>query len=139
MNEQDRSQDLNNMHVGGIVEHLGIKFVESTPERVVATMPVGAHNHQPTGILHGGVSVTLAETLASLGAAISVDRSKYYVVGLEINANHIRAKRDGTVTGEAIPLHKGRTTQIWEIKIRDEENKLICVSRCTMAVVPING
>jgi uncharacterized protein (TIGR00369 family) len=135
VNEQNSAQQLNQMHTSGIVEHLGIKFESATKDRVVATMPVGKHNHQPSGILHGGVSVTLAETLASLGAFLNVDSNTHYVVGLEINANHIRAKREGMVIGEAIPLHKGRTTQIWEIKIRDEEDKLVCVSRCTMAVV----
>jgi 1,4-dihydroxy-2-naphthoyl-CoA hydrolase len=135
VSRENRAQELNNLHIGGVIDYLGIRFEIATKERVTASMSVGKHNHQPSGILHGGVSVTLAETLASTGAFLNVDPATHYVVGLEINANHIRAKREGKVFGEAIPLHIGRTTQIWEIKIRDEEEKLVCVSRCTMAVI----
>ncbi|MCB0346696.1 MAG: hotdog fold thioesterase [Bdellovibrionales bacterium] len=116
---------------------LGIKFIYMSKDKTVATMPVDKRTHQPFGLLHGGASVALAETLASTGAWLNVDESKYAVVGLEINANHIRAVRKGMVTGTGIPLHKGRSTQVWEIKITDEENKLVCISRCTLAVVPL--
>ena len=115
---------------------LGIVLTELTPERVVATMPVDDRTRQPFGILHGGASVALAETVASLGGTMNVDLERFAVVGVEINANHIRAKRDGTVTGTATPIHLGRSTQVWEIRIVDEEDRPICVSRCTLAVVP---
>jgi 1,4-dihydroxy-2-naphthoyl-CoA hydrolase len=91
---------------------------------------------QPNGILHGGASAVLAETLASWGATYCVDRTRYRCVGLEINANHLRAKRDGTVRATALPIHLGRSTQVWEVRIVDEEDKVVCVSRCTLAVVP---
>jgi len=120
-------------HLG---DTLGIELRELTPERVVATMPVDERTRQPFGILHGGASVALAETIASLGATMNVDLDQYNVVGLEINANHIRAKRDGVVTGTGMPLHVGRSTQVWEVRIVDERDKPICVSRCTLAVVP---
>jgi len=115
---------------------IGIEFTELTPDRVVATMPVDDRTRQPFGILHGGASLVLAETLASVGGSLNVDLREQNVVGLEINANHIRAKRSGTVTGTGTPLHRGRSTQIWEVRIVDEENRPICVSRCTLAVVP---
>lgn len=115
---------------------LGIVLTELTPERVVATMPVDDRTRQPFGILHGGASVALAETVASLGGTMNVDLERFAVVGVEINANHIRAKREGFVTGTATPIHLGRSTQVWEIRIVDEENRPVCVSRCTLAVVP---
>jgi len=117
-----------------LMETLGIDIKETTPERVVATMPVGPHVHQPYGLLHGGASVTLAETVASVGAAMSVEQGQR-VVGVEINANHLRGKRDGVVTAVATPLHKGRSTQVWQVEITDEAGRRICVSRCTLAVV----
>lgn len=115
---------------------LGIELLELSAERVVATMPVDERTRQPFGILHGGASVALAETVASLGGTMNVDLDKFHVVGVEINANHIRAKKDGVVTGTATPLHVGRSTQVWEIRIVDEEQRPICISRCTLAVVP---
>ena len=121
-----------------IVGALGIEMVEVTNDRVVATMPVNASTHQPFGLLHGGASVVLAETIASIGTWMQIDQEKEIAVGLEINANHIRGKRDGIVTGIGTPLHKGRTTMVWDIKIVDEEEKLICVSRCTVAIVKNN-
>jgi 1,4-dihydroxy-2-naphthoyl-CoA hydrolase len=115
---------------------LGIELRELTPERVVATMPVDDRTRQPFGLLHGGASVALAETIASLGGAMNVDIDRFAVVGVEINANHIRAKREGVVTGTGTPIHVGRSTQVWEVRIVDEEQRMICVSRCTLAVVP---
>lgn len=114
---------------------LGIEITDITPDRVVGTMPVHNATHQPFGMLHGGASVALAETLASMGTWNLIDQETEAAFGLEINANHVRSKQDGIVTGVATPLHKGRTTMIWEVKITDEEDKLICVSRCTVAVV----
>jgi uncharacterized protein (TIGR00369 family) len=118
----------------GLIGALGIAFVEMTPERVVATMPVTPRHHQPFGYLHGGASVTLAETVASLGAFLNCPPGMV-AFGLEINANHLRPKRDGLLTATALPLHRGRTSHVWEIKIRDEEDRLICVARCTVAIV----
>ncbi|MDQ0246237.1 uncharacterized protein (TIGR00369 family) [Bacillus fengqiuensis] len=114
---------------------LGIEIGEMSADRVTATMPVHAETHQPFGLLHGGASVVLAETVASMGTWNLIDQENEAAVGLEINANHIRGKRDGIVTAVGTPLHKGRTTMVWDIKIVDEEKKLICVSRCTVAII----
>ena len=119
-----------------LVSTLGIEFVEQTKTRVVARMPVSSKVKQPFGILHGGASVALAETVASYAGLLNVNQGEENVVGLEINANHLRAKRDGVVTAVATPLHIGRKTQVWEIRITDEQDKLVCISRCTLAVVP---
>ena len=114
---------------------LGMQFEELTPERVVITMPVTPSVHQPHGVLHGGASVALAETAASTGAMRNCPPGMV-ALGQEINANHLRAKRDGTLRAVAVPLHVGRTSQVWTVEIRGEDGKLICVSRCTLAVVP---
>ncbi|MBS4208547.1 PaaI family thioesterase [Bacillus sp. FJAT-50079] len=119
-----------------LMESLGIKMVEIGHGRVIATMPVDERTRQPYGYLHGGASVALAETVASVGAAALIDLEKEVCFGLEINANHIRAKKDGVVTAVAEVLHQGRSTMVWEVKITDEEDQLICVSRCTIAIVP---
>jgi uncharacterized protein (TIGR00369 family) len=118
-----------------LVGALGIKNAEVTPDRVVCTMPVGPKTIQPMGLLHGGASVALAETAASIATALNINPETHFPAGIEINANHVRGKRDGVVTATATPLHKGRTTMVWDIKITDEADKLICVSRCTVAVV----
>lgn len=118
-----------------LVEHLGIEFIEVGDDFIKARMPVDHRTVQPMGLLHGGASVALAETLGSSGAYLCVDPAKYVVVGLEINANHVRAVRDGWVTGTARPLHRGKTTQLWEIRITDAADKLVCISRLTMAVL----
>ncbi|CAN5532571.1 hotdog fold thioesterase [soil metagenome] len=119
----------------GLPGTLGIEILELTDDRVVATMPVDARTHQPFGILHGGASVALAETVASLGATGRIDRTAFMAVGQEINANHLRPKSDGVVTATATPVHVGRSSQVWSIEIRDEAGKLVCISRCTLAVV----
>lgn len=98
-------------------------------------MPVAPKTHQPAGILHGGASVLLAESAASIASMINIDNQKYAAVGLEINANHLRSKSDGIVTAVATPLHKGRKTMVWDIRITDEQDKLICISRCTVAII----
>lgn len=118
---------------------LGIEVTEATPERVTATMPVGPAVHQPYGYLHGGASVALAETVASIGGTLNVDQARQRVVGLEINANHLRPLRSGTVTAVATPLHRGRTTQVWEVRITDQEGRAVCASRCTVAVLDDPG
>lgn len=115
---------------------LGIEMLEASKERVVARMPVGPRTHQPFGLLHGGASVALAETVASTGAWMNIDQAKQHVVGIEINANHLRGKRDGIVTATATPVHVGRSTQVWEVRIVDEAGKMVCISRCTLAAVP---
>jgi 1,4-dihydroxy-2-naphthoyl-CoA hydrolase len=117
---------------------LGIEITDLQKGKVVATMPVDERTRQPFGLLHGGASVALAETVASVGAFELVDKEKEVVVGLEINANHIRAKKDGLVTAVGTVLHQGKTTMVWDIKIMDEEEKLICISRCTIAVIKRN-
>jgi uncharacterized protein (TIGR00369 family) len=118
-----------------MAEWMGLELVEVTPQRVVATMPVRPAVHQPFGLLHGGASVALAETVASIGGWMNVDQATQGAVGLEINANHVRAMREGTVTAVAEPLHVGGRIQVWDVRISDEQNRLVCVSRCTLAVV----
>jgi 1,4-dihydroxy-2-naphthoyl-CoA hydrolase len=118
-----------------LMETLGIQVLSVSNEGVVATMPVDHRTHQPFGLLHGGASVALAETVASLGAYHLIDQETENCVGLEINANHIRGKKSGVVTAYAKPAHRGKTTMVWEIKIVDEEDELICLSRCTMAIL----
>ena len=118
-----------------MLEFLGIELTEIGEDFLRARMPVNERTRQPGGVLHGGASVALAETLASWAATMCVDPAKHYCVGLEINANHVRAAAQGHVTGTARPLHVGRATQVWEIRIENAEGKLVCVSRCTMVVL----
>jgi len=123
--------------VDTMIEHLGIEFTELTDDSLVGKMPVDHRTHQPAHVLHGGASVVLAETLASWAATFVVDPAKFHCVGMEINANHLRPVASGWVRGEAKPIALGRTTQVWEIRVTNEESKLVCISRCTMAVLPI--
>ncbi len=119
-----------------ITQHLGIEFIEAGEGYLVARMPVDHRTHQPFGILHGGASVVLAESLGSVASFIMLDNpDKQRAVGLEINANHIRSVRTGWVYGRCTPIHIGRTTHVWDIRITDENEKLVCVSRLTVAVV----
>jgi uncharacterized protein (TIGR00369 family) len=120
---------------GSVWDILDIKLVEASKERVVATMPIGPNHRQPLGYLHGGISITLAESLASLGSVLNIDAERQMAFGLEINASHLRAKREGLLTGTATPIRLGRTTHVWDARITDEEGKLICVTRCTIAIV----
>ena len=120
-----------------LIDTLGIQFQKNENGIVMATMPVDERTKQPFGLLHGGASVALAETVASFGGYELVDKETEAVVGIEINANHIKAKRDGIVTAYGEILHRGRTTMVWEVKIKDEKDQLICVSRCTLAVIKI--
>lgn len=119
-----------------LLSTLGIEVLEAGKDRVVARMAVGPKVHQPFGLLHGGASLALAETVVSIGAWHNVDQEKEFAVGLEINANHIRAVRSGTVTATATPIHVGRRTQVWEARIVDEAGKVVCVSRCTLGTLP---
>ncbi len=128
-------QDLNALSAGTVIERLGIVFTAVGEDWLQATMPVDARTRQPYGILHGGASVVLAETLGSSAGNLCVDSSERICVGLEINANHVRAKRDGQVTGTARALHVGRSTQLWDIRIEDEQGRLVCTSRLTLSVV----
>ena len=120
---------------GLLVEHLGIEFVAIGDDWLEARMPVVQHNKQPAGLLHGGASLALAETLASVGCYHTLDHATQSCVGVEINANHLRGARDGFVHAHATPLHRGRSTQVWEIRIRDDAGRPTCISRCTMAVL----
>jgi 1,4-dihydroxy-2-naphthoyl-CoA hydrolase len=119
-------------------EHIGIEWAELGEDFITARMPVDNRTRQPYGLLHGGASVALAETLGSVAAAMVIDNNKYYCVGLEINANHVRSARDGFVTGVAKPIHIGASTHVWDIRIYDEKQKLVCVSRITVAILKLN-
>ena len=129
---------LNQWSEGTLMQPLGIRFTEIGPDYVRGTMPVDARTHQPYGLLHGGASVALAETLGSTAAGLCVEKDQG-VVGIEINANHLRGVREGIVTGTARPLHVGRSTQVWEIRIEDEAGQPVCVSRLTLAVIRRRG
>jgi len=126
---------LNESSKNSMVEHLGIIYTDIGKEYITAKMPVDHRTHQPLGLLHGGASVVLAETLGSVAATFSVDHEKYTCVGMEINANHVKSVTDGWVTGTASPLHMGKSTQIWQITINNESGELVCVSRLTLAVI----
>ena len=119
-----------------VLKTLGIEIDEAEPGRVRLSMQVDERHHQYTGLLHGGVSVVLAETAASIGAALNTDLNRYTPVGVEINANHLRSVTGGKVTAEAKPVYKGRQMTVWAIEIRDERSRLVCVSRCTLALKP---
>lgn len=118
-----------------LARHIGIEFTELGPDYLKARMPVDERTRQPYGVLHGGASVALAETLASIGAALCVDPEQFRVFGQEINANHIRSATEGYVSGIAKPLHIGRRSHVWEVRILDGRDRLMCVSRMTAAVV----
>ncbi|MGO1298337.1 MAG: hotdog fold thioesterase [Vibrio sp.] len=124
---------LNATSANTLIEHLNIVYTEIGDDRLSATMPVCSFTHQPMGLLHGGASVVLAETLGSVAGFFSVDENSY-CVGIDINANHMRGMRSGTVTGTAVALHRGEMTQVWQIDVRDEQARLVCASRLTLAV-----
>ncbi len=126
---------INEFNRNTLVEHLGMRVTEVGDDFVRGTMPVDARTHQPFGLLHGGASVALAESLGSMAANLTLDTRSEMAVGLDINANHIRAVSSGLVTGTARVVHRGRTTQVWEIRIEDEAQRLVCISRLTMAVI----
>jgi 1,4-dihydroxy-2-naphthoyl-CoA hydrolase len=130
-------EQLNALHESTLVRTLDIVFTELGEDFVRGTMPVDERTHQPYGLLHGGASVALAETLGSTGANLCVDQDLHLCVGQEINANHLRSMRRGLVTGTARPVHLGGRSQVWGIEIRDEAGALICVSRLTMAVLDL--
>lgn len=127
--------DFHNMGKNTMGDFLGIQFTEIGSDYLKATMPVDHRTKQPFGLLHGGASVVLAETLGSVGAALVIDLNEYVCVGQEINANHLRSVSEGLVTGITKPIHLGSSTHVWEIKIYDQSEKLICISRITVAVL----
>lgn len=129
--------EMNRIMENTACSHLGIEIVEVGDDYVKGTMPADHRTFQPIGLVHGGANVLFAETLGSMAANLCLDNSKEYAVGQEINANHLRGVRSGTLTGTASIVHKGRTSQVWEIRIVNEANKLSCISRLTMAVIPV--
>ncbi|PNS08821.1 hotdog fold thioesterase [Solilutibacter silvestris] len=131
---QTTLEQLNALSRNTLMEPLGIVFTELGTDFLRATMPVGTRTHQPYGLLHGGASAALAETLGSTAAGLCVGEDEG-VVGIEINANHLRGVREGVVTGTARPLHVGRSTQVWEMRIEDAAGELVCISRLTLAVI----
>ena len=128
-------EELNALGNGTLDEHLGITYTEIGPDFLKASMPVDQRTRQPYGLLHGGASVVLAESLGSLGSAMVVDPVQFMCVGLEINANHLKGVRAGFVTGTCTPIRLGRTTHVWDIRIHNENNQLVCISRLTVAVI----
>lgn len=126
---------LNFVREKNMVDHLGIEFTGIGEDYLEATMPVDHRTKQPMGLLHGGANVVLAETLGSVASSLTLDSKHYTCVGLEINANHLKSVREGQVKGIAKPVHLGKSTQVWEIKIFDESEKLCCISRITMAIL----
>lgn len=128
-------QKLQAMSAGTMGEHIGIVFTEIGDDYLKATMPVDERTRQPYGLLHGGASVALAETLGSVASSLVIDTGVFICVGIEINANHIRSARQGLVTGIATPIHLGSSTHVWDIKIHDERERLVCISRLTVAIL----
>ena len=127
--------ELNASSTGTLVKHLGIEFTEIGDDFIRGTMPVDERTRQPYGLLHGGASVALAETLGSTGATMCVDTNEFLCLGQEINANHVRGSRSGYVTGTARPVHVGGRTQVWIIEIVNEVGNLVCTSRLTIAII----
>lgn len=127
-------QVLNNLSKGTMAEWLKISFIEIGGDFLKASMPVDTQVHQPMGLLHGGASAALAETIGSVASWLCIDPATSYAVGMEINCNHIRGKKSGEVIATAIPLHIGSTSHVWDIRLKDERDKLICVSRLTVAI-----
>ncbi|HKL61766.1 MAG TPA: hotdog fold thioesterase [Woeseiaceae bacterium] len=132
-------EEVQKLQKGTINEHIGVQVSEIGDDYLCGTMPVDERTRQPYGVLHGGATVVLAETLGSISAALSVDPARYRCMGLEVNANHLRAVREGIVTGTARPFHQGRTTQVWGIEVTDEEGRRTAVCRITMAVLDLQA
>ncbi len=128
---------LNGLRKNTINEALDVRFEAFDDQSITASMVVDSRTHQPYGLLHGGASVVLAETLGSTASYLCIDSSKFYCVGLEVNANHLRGVRSGRVTAVARPVHLGRTTHVWDIRLSGDDGKPSCISRLTMAIVPL--
>jgi 1,4-dihydroxy-2-naphthoyl-CoA hydrolase len=135
-NQNLQLQDLHQIRQNNMAEHIGMEFTALGPDSISARIPVDHRTNQPYGILHGGASCVLAETLGSVGSVLVIDTDKFICVGLEINANHIRSASSGFVTGTATPIHLGKSTHVWDIRILNEEQKLVCISRLTVAILP---
>ena len=135
-NKEVTVDDVKDLGKGTMGEYIGIEWVQIGDNFVKAKMPVDHRTQQPYGLLHGGASCVLSETVGSIASALVIDHSKFVCVGLEINANHVRSARQGYVTGVATALHLGGSTHVWDVKIYDEQQKLVCVSRLTVAVIP---
>ena len=135
MTPEQTTEAMNAMGQNTLIEHLGIEITAVADNRIEARMPVDHRTHQPYGLLHGGASVALAETLGSVASLCTITNPNKYCVGVEINANHIRSVRSGYVYGVATPVHLGNRTQVWEIRITNEQQELVCISRITMAIV----
>lgn len=127
--------DLTDMSRGCLIETLGIEITAIMPDGLYGRMPVDARTTQPAGVLHGGASVAFAETLTSFAGFLAVDRERFHVVGMEINANHLRPVAGGWVTGIARPIHLGGRVHVWEVRIVDDQERIVCISRCTLAVI----
>ncbi|MFN3403627.1 MAG: hotdog fold thioesterase [Cytophagaceae bacterium] len=136
INPQITPDHLNKLSKNTLVSHLGIECTEVGKDYLSGKMPVDDRTRQPMGLLHGGASVVLAETLGSIGSSCCIDLNTHFCVGLEINANHVKAVKEGFVYGKASLIHFGRKTHIWDIKIVNEMNELVCISRLTMAILP---
>jgi len=134
-NKQLNLTDFDHWGKNTLGEHIGIKFTELGEDYLKATMPVDARTHQPYGMLHGGASVALAETIGSVASAIVIDNTQFICVGLEINANHLRSVRSGFVEATCTPIHLGASTHVWDIRIHDDNKKLVCISRLTVAIL----
>lgn len=134
-NEHTAVKDIVSLGNGTMTEHLGVEWMEVGDNYLKAKMPVDHRTIQPYGLLHGGASCVLAETLGSVASYLVIDSTQYICVGIEINANHIRSARNGHVYGQCTPLHLGSTTHVWDIRITNEEEKLICISRLTVAII----
>lgn len=131
--------DLESFAFQHIAEYLELKWVEVGTDHLIMSMPVTNKVRQPYGLLHGGISCVLAETIGSIASALVIDTTKYNCVGLEINANHVRGVREGLVYATCSPLHLGKSTHVWDIKIHNEDQKLICISRLTVAIIPVSN
>ena len=136
MNFKEVLHQLNKFSVNTLMETLGIVYTEAGEGYLVATMPVNAKVHQPMGLLHGGATVALAESVGSAASFMFIDRDKYTAKGIEISANHLRSKKEGIVTATASIIHKGRTTHLWQIEIRDEDENLISICKITNMILP---
>jgi 1,4-dihydroxy-2-naphthoyl-CoA hydrolase len=135
---EDILKKINSMSDNTMISILGIEFTELGEDYICGTMPVNNHSKQPMGLLHGGASVALAETLGSVGSVMKINQQTHMAVGLEINANHLRPVKEGIVNGKATLIHQGSKTHIWNIEIKNQDQKLVCISRLTMAILEKN-
>lgn len=135
-NKEISIEDIKNFGKETMANHLEMRWVEIGESHLKLSMPVNEKTRQPYGLLHGGASCALAETIGSVGSALVIDKEKFICVGLEINANHVRTAKEGLVTAHCTPLHLGTSTHVWDIKISDDNEKLVCISRLTVAILP---